>query len=85
MVGSVNYSAELYTPWFTQLNVFGWQRAILGQLDGARLIQDGWCKPDTLLIVLGYIFVLQQGRNMILVYTYMLWYIRNSMEPFTMK
>jgi len=40
---------------------------------------------DTLLIVLGYIFALQHGRKMILVHTYMLWYMRNSMEPFTMK
>ena len=80
MIGSVRFFVESYTLCVPELKSVGWQCAILGQLVGTRNIPDGCRDPGKLQNV--FIFTVLYVMNIIVVCTCMVWYMKNSMEPF---
>ena len=80
MFGRLRFFAESYRLCVPELKSVGWQCAILGQLVGTTKIQDGCRDPGQLQIV--FMFTIHHARNIIFVYTRMLWGTKNSMEPF---
>ena len=70
MFGRLSFFADSYRLCVPELKSVGWQCAILGQLVGTKIIQDGCRDPDKLQNV--FIFTLHHARNIIYVCTCML-------------